>query len=660
MMAVIEKPSRQHAARIVAIVLILALYGFTQLPTLSDTERSTLASRFEFTRVQLPELPGQTYRSVRTVHPSIDRISGWISVVGASVALNDLDGDGLSNDVCYVETRTDQVVVAPVPDTGPRYSPFALGAGPLPYDASTMAPMGCLPGDLNEDGLMDVLVYYWGRTPVTFLRTGEAGSDLMPLASSSYVRRELVPGGGQWFTNAATLADLDGDGHSDLVIGNYFQDGSGVLDAHAGGYVQMQHSMSRAYNGGVNRLLLWSEATSGEEPTAQFKVVDGVLDEQATTAWTLAVGAADLDGDLLPEIYFANDFGPDRLLHNRSRPGELSFARLEGGKGLTTPNSKVLGGDSFKGMGVDFGDINGDGLLDIYVSNIANEYALEESHFVWVSTGEVGRMEDGGAPYVDRSEPLGLSRSGWGWESRLGDFDNDGVLEAVQATGFVNGDIDRWPELQELAIGNDELLSNPRAWPRLQPGDDLSGRQHNPFFVRAKSGRYYDLSGDLGIDQPQVTRGIATADVDGDGDMDFAVANQWDRSHIYLNESPSPGAFLGLHLLLPLRSEEPASTRARPGHPGSDMAGRPAIGASVTVSLPDGRRLVGQVDGGNGHSGARSPDLHFGLSDILGDTQIPVDMHWRDSNGRVHRETLRLSHGWHTVVLAGPPGESGR
>ena len=51
------------------------------------------------------------------------------------------------------------------------------------------------------------------------------------------------------------------------------------------------------------------------------------------------------------------------------------------------PKSKVLGHDSFKGMGVDFADLNGDGMLDMYVSNIAAEYALEESHFVWVSTG---------------------------------------------------------------------------------------------------------------------------------------------------------------------------------------------------------------------------------------------------------------------------------
>ena len=99
------------------------------------------------------------------------------------------------------------------------------------------------------------------------------------------------------------------------------------------------------------------------------------------------------------------------MLHNRSRRGELRFAVLEGKKSLTTPNSKVLGRDSFKGMGVDFGDLNGDGNFDILVSNIATPFALEESHFVFLSTGASGQMKTGKAPYVDRSEDLGLSRS---------------------------------------------------------------------------------------------------------------------------------------------------------------------------------------------------------------------------------------------------------
>jgi hypothetical protein len=65
--------------------------------------------------------------------------------------------------------------------------------------------------------------------------------------------------------------------------------------------------------------------------------VNDVLSDEVSGGWTLAMGAADLDGDLLPELYLANDFGPDRLLHNRSTTGHLRFAVLEGRRDFTTP-----------------------------------------------------------------------------------------------------------------------------------------------------------------------------------------------------------------------------------------------------------------------------------------------------------------------------------
>ena len=607
---------RRNAKRAVACGLICAFYLAARLPTISSTERARLASQFRFVETPLPVVPGPEIRMVRPVNPSIQHIAGWISTVGAGVALTDIDGDGLPNDLCYVDVRTDQVIVAPVPGTGYRYKPFALDPGPRLFDRSTMAPMGCLPGDMNEDGRMDLLVYYWGRTPLAFLQN----------ADRTFTATEIVPDE-RWFTNAATFADLDGDGHPDLIVANYFQDGAHILDAASLQHESMQHSMSRALNSGEKHIFLWSGAGDG---SFCFQEVKGVLPENVNHGWTLAVGAQDLDGDLLPEIYFANDFGPDRLLHNLSTPGKLRFEVLEGAEDFSTPESKVLGHDSFKGMGVDFGDVNGDGWPDIFVSNISAPYALEESNLLFVSTGRIDLMKKGIAPYVDRSEPLGVSRAGgWGWDCRLVDLNNDGVPEALQAVGFLKGNVNRWPELHEIAMGNDELLSNPDNWHNFRPGDDLSGHNHNPFFVRASDGRYYDLAGDVGLGQRHVSRGIAIADVDGDGRLDYAVANQWEPSFFVHNESPKVGQFLGLRLRI---------------------HNRPAIGASAAVQLPNGHTMIAQVDGGSGHSGKRSPDVHFGLGQVPADTALNVTVRWRDLSG-IHERRLVLRPGWHTEDL---------
>jgi hypothetical protein len=657
-MLIKEGAFRRQAAKLTAIVLVFVVYGFARMPETSEHELAKLAEGFRFSSTPLPTLNGETQKTIRDVNPSLRRVAAWISSVGAAVALNDLDGDGLPNDVCYVDTRIDKVIVAPVPGTPARYQAFALDPISLPYNPATMAPMGCLPGDFNEDGLQDVLAYYWGRTPVAFIK--RSASSQPALHAESYTRSEVVPGGARWYTNAATLADIDGDGHTDLIIGNFFADGARILDARSNVPDEMQDSMSHAQNGGRKHLLLWKAPAEGTpSSTVQFEEVHGVLDEQSAHGWALAIAAGDLDGDLLPEIYFANDFGPDRLLHNRSTPGHPRFQLLEGRRSLTTPKSKVLGHDSYKGMGVDFGDLNNDGWPDIYVSNITQEYGLEESHFVFLSTGRVELMKQGVAPYIDRSESLGLSRSGWGWESRLADFNNDGALEALQATGFVKGNANRWPDLHEVVTGNDQLLRNPRSWPSLQTGDDISGNGHNFFFVRAPDGRFHDIAAQLSLDQPLLTRGIATADVDGDGRLDYAVANQWGTSYFYRNESNNAGAFLGLRLRLPVGSGDRLSqTRVcREGKSGIVVHSRPAIGAEARVSLNGRAPLVQQVDGGNGHSGKRSPDLLFGLGQLAGNELVTVELRWRDARGTLQRETIQLlPGGWYTILLGREKG----
>src|SRR5439155_8866091 len=98
---------RRYAASLTGLVIVLVLFALTQYPKLSPAQTNQLASRFHFSKQPLPEVPGHpSYKNVRQVHPSLQRISAWISSLGAAASFADLDGDGLPNDLIYVDPRT--------------------------------------------------------------------------------------------------------------------------------------------------------------------------------------------------------------------------------------------------------------------------------------------------------------------------------------------------------------------------------------------------------------------------------------------------------------------------------------------------------------------------------------------------------------------------
>lgn len=391
----------------------------------------------------------------------------------------------------------------------------------------------------------------------------------------------------------------------------------------------MQRSMSRAYNGGRNRLFL-RDGESTE--TSGFTDHSRALTREMAEGWTLALAAVDLDGDLLPELYVGNDFGPDRLLANRSRPGQPSFVLATGTRSFAVPRSRTLGRDSFKGMGAEFADLTGDGLLDIAVSNIAEEYALLESHYLFVNQGRVEQLRSGRAAFRDESGPRGTARGGWGWDIKAADFDNDGKPELAQAVGFLAGRTNRWPELQELAMANDDLIDDPRFWGRFAGDADLSGRPALRLSAQDSSGVFRPVGLAAGLSRLGPTRGIAIGDVDLDGRLDAAVAHQWGRSYLLRNRTPAVGRYLSLDLRFP----NPNGTT------------RPAVGAVARIERPGAAELIAAVDGGNGHSGKRAPFLHFGLAATSG--PVLVHLAWRDSGG-LRRGRLALRPGHHRLLL---------
>ncbi|WP_030913927.1 CRTAC1 family protein [Streptosporangium amethystogenes] len=638
---------RRYAAGALALIAAAAGWRLTGLP---DTPVAETSADFSFHARPLGPPAGPGDRTLRPVAAGYAGLQGWVSSLGAGVALFDVDNEVVSDDLCLVDPRHDTVTVRRAPGTPRGYRPFTL----VPPDRRRYeAPAGCLPADLDQDGWQDLVVYYWGRSPSLFLRVPG-----VPPSGTAFRHRALTAEPEIWNTSAATAGDFDGDGRLDLVFGGYFPDGVRVLgggtsnDGDPGSAV-MPDSLSAATNGGGARLYL----ASGP---ARFTEAEGVFDEVGNGGWTLALGTQDLDGDGRPELYLACDFGPDRLLVNESVPGRIRFTEARGTRHLTTPASRVVGRDSFKGMGVGFTDLNADGRPDILVSNLTEDHALQQGNFAFVS--RPGDLHGGHAPYDDLGEELGLSRSGWSWDVKAADFDNDGDDEIMHATGFVRGEVDRWAQLQEAASANDLFLSHPALWPSIRAGDDLSGRDTNTFFTRGQDGRYADVARRAGVggdSDGTVSRAFAVGDVDDDGRLDFAVANQWSESVLYSNHGPT-APFVGLRLRLPAGLCHPSSAprsgpeRPAPARPGRTRPGptRPAIGAVATVRLPGGVTRSRQLYPANGHNGFSAPELLFGLGDHLPDSPVPVEISWRDACGGTRTASVSLEPGWHRILLA--------
>ena len=149
--------------------------------------------------------------------------------------------------------------------------------------------------------------------------------------------------------------------------------------------------------------------------------------------------------------------------------------------------------------------------------------------------------------------------------------------------------------------GQRRALHHPGVAP-LRPGDDLSGHAAQPV-LRARRGRpLLRPRRRAGAGRRAMcSRGIAMADVDGDGGLDFAVANQWEPSYFFRNEQPAPGRVPGLHRAA-AAGAGPGGRRRLPAlaAPGGRAPQRHGL------RCPTAGAWSAQVDGGSGHSGKRS------------------------------------------------------
>ncbi len=475
-------------------------------------------------------------------------------IMGSGCALFDCDDDGRL-DIYLVQnggpgSQSTNRLLRQV--GGGRFVDVSAGSG---LDVAGHG-MGVAVGDVNNDGRLDVCLTEYGRTRL-FLnagngkfidRTKEAGID-NPL----------------WGTSAC-FVDYNRDGLLDLVVVNYVDYDPTRECGYRGG--QRDYCHPNAFAGTVTKL--YRNRGPGQAPqpgnasptVVQFADVTVSAGLAAAPGPGLGVVCADFTGDRRPDICVANDSKPNHLWVNQTDGTFKEEAALRGvaynGMGLAQA-----------GMGVGLGDVDGNGLFDLFVTHLT-----EETHALW-------RQEPRGL-FQDRTGAAGLAASHWrgtGFGTVLGDIDHDGGLDVA----VVNGRVARG--------ALDSRTPRAFAWD--------SYHERNQLFANTGTGRFRDISlenaGFCGT--PMVGRGLACGDVDGDGGLDLLVNNVGGRVRLYRNVAPGRG-----HWLL-ARAVDPS------------LGGRDAYGAEITVHAGE-RRWLRLVNPGHSYLSSSDPRAHFGLGPV--------------------------------------------
>ena len=119
-------------------------------------------------------------------------------------------------------------------------------------------------------------------------------------------------------------------------------------------------------------------------------------------------------------------------------------------------------------MNVDMGDVNNDGYLDIYVTNILeNRYKTDEGNMLWLNC--VDAQCPGGRGFRNIAKTSGTMDGGWGWCAKFADFNNDGLLDIFAANGFTTGDPDHnyWYQIQEMITQTKNQTVDAADWPTI-------------------------------------------------------------------------------------------------------------------------------------------------------------------------------------------------
>jgi hypothetical protein len=432
--------------------------------------------------------------------------------------------------------------------------------------------MGVAIGDVNNDGFPDVLVTQYGGIKL-FLNDGQ-GHFLD-------VTRESELNNPYWGTSASFF-DYNRDGWLDLVVVNYLEYDPAWPCTSPGG--ARDYCAPKVFKGTVTKLFRnlgrqnWPDRAGApaRPPLVGFADVTVPAGLARAPGPGLGVVCADFTGDGWPDIFVANDGAPNHLWVNQ-KDGTFKEEALV--RGLAYDGM----GQAQAGMGVAVGDVDGDALLDLYVTHLT-----DEKNTLWKQGPRPGLFHDATAA-------AGLTGLGWratGFGTLMGDFDQDGALDIA----VVNGRVARG-----TATPNPELGPH---WSQYS--------ERNQLFANEGSGRFRDVSlrNPAFCGTPNVARGLARGDIDGDGSLDLLVTTVGGPARIYRNIAPDRGHWLLVRALDPTLH-------------------RDAYGAVVTVRA-GGRRWVRLINPADSFLCSSDPRAHFGLGNA-GHVD-PIEVAWPDGS----------------------------
>jgi hypothetical protein len=414
---------------------------------------------------------------------------------------------------------------------------------------------GVAAGDFDGDGWTDLLVTQLGPDLVYRNRGDGTFADVSEAAGR--------PGIDGWSTGAAFF-DADGDGDQDLFVAGYVEATiDQVLAAEPGLTWEGMKVMVGPFGleGLANRYFVNRGDGTFREATAEAGL------EDAGIFFSFVAAALDLDGDLDVDLYVANDSNPNYLYANDGK-GRFREVGLWSGAALSES------GMAQAGMGVAAGDLDGDGLPDLVVTNFSNDTTT-----LYRNLGDL--------VFVDASAPSGLRDATFqplSWGTALADLDLDGDLDLAVANGHI------YPQADRVA----------------KPGVTYGQRN---LVLAGEGDRFVDATSRAGpgLTVEASSRGLAAGDVDGDGDLDLAISNVDAPPTLLRNDSPAAGAWL--------RVDAPWALRAE-------------------VTAADGRRWVGHRVAGGSYVSVGDDRFHFGLGGGLGE-RAPAALRLVAPDGRV-------------------------